>query len=128
MGSYELIEKVSLVLAVSEGVRTVEHVRWAFALVKRDIEQKIRSIMSNDLDKAAPVDALAARVLNICGGEDGETISVIAQRCRGKRKEDVVAVVARLAEAGRLEKIQKKWSGRVSERFKAVDKDKASRS
>src|SRR5690606_964367 len=32
LGAYELVSKVSLILACPEGRRTSEHVRWAFAL------------------------------------------------------------------------------------------------
>lgn len=102
LGAYELVEKVSLVLAVEEGVRTPEHVRWAFALVKHDVERKIRAIVSNDREKDSPLMALQARIINICGGEDGETLGVIVNRCRGKRREDIEKALAGLIAKGRI--------------------------
>ena len=51
LGAYELVSKVSLVLAVPGGIRTEEHVRWSFALIKRDIEEKTRLVVSNDRAK-----------------------------------------------------------------------------
>ena len=120
LGAYELVEKVSLVLAVAEGVRTPEHVRWAFALVKHDVERKIRSIVSNDREKDSPLMALQARIINICGGEDGETLGVIVNRCRGKRREDIEKALAGLVAKGR---IREEVAGRYgnTKRYLALD-------
>lgn len=120
LGAYELVEKVSLVLAVEEGVRTPEHVRWAFALVKHDVERKIRSIVSNDREKDSPLMALQARIINICGGEDGETLGVIVNRCRGKRREDIEKALAGLVAKGR---IREEVAGRYgnTKRYLALD-------
>lgn len=68
LGAFELVEKVSLILSVAEGVRTPEHVRWAFILVKRDVEQKIRAVVSNDRERDAPLVALQAKIINLCSG------------------------------------------------------------
>ena len=120
LGAYELVEKVSLVLAVEEGVRTPEHVRWAFALVKHDVERKIRSIVSNDREKDSPLMALQARIINICGGEEGETLGVIVNRCRGKRREDIEKALASLVAKGR---IREEVAGRYgnTKRYLALD-------
>ena len=120
LGAYELVEKVSLVLAVAEGVRTTEHVRWAFALVKHDVERKIRSIVSNDREKDSPLMALQARIINICGGEDGETLGVIVNRCRGKRREDIEKALAGLVAKGRIrEEVAGRWGN--TKRYLALD-------
>jgi hypothetical protein len=103
LGAYELVSKIGLILAVPEGLRTVEHVRWAFALVKRDIEEKVALVTANDREKDDPATALAARILSLCGGDDGETIGVLRNRMRkSHRPEDVDSVVSQLVTAGRL--------------------------
>jgi hypothetical protein len=104
LGAYELVAKVSLILAVGEGLRTAEHVRWAFALVKNDIEQKIALVVSNDRAKDAPATALKARVVGLVSGDDGETLGVVANRCRGVKKEDVEKALNDLVTSGHVRK------------------------
>jgi hypothetical protein len=104
LGAYELVAKVSLILAVAEGLRTVEHVKWAFALVKRDIEEKIALVVSNDRAKDSPAMALMARVAGLVSGEDGETLGVIVNRCRGYKREDVEKSLETLIGDGRVRK------------------------
>lgn len=120
LGSYELVEKVSLILAIAGGVRMAEHVRWAFALIKRDVEQKIRSIVSNDREKDSPLMALQAKIINLCSGDGGETIGVIVNRCRGKRKEDVERALEGLVTKGRVRVETAGRHGRSS-RYFSVD-------
>ena len=88
LGAYEIVSKVALILSIPEGRRTVEHVRWAFALIRQDIESKARLVVMNDSAKSAPRTALAARLANLIEGE-GETIGVIFNRCRSYKREDV---------------------------------------
>jgi len=104
LGSYELVAKVSLILAVAEGLRTAEHVRWAFALVKRDIEEKIALVVSNDRVKDAPATALKARLIGLVSGDDGETFGVIVNRCRGYKREDIQKALDQLVESGSVTK------------------------
>jgi hypothetical protein len=87
--AYELVAKISLILAVPEGIRTEEHVRWAFALVKRDIDAKANLVISNDREKDNPLMALQSKIAHIIGGEDGEAISVVFDRLRRYKKPDV---------------------------------------
>ena len=100
MGAYELVSKVSLILAVAEGVRTAEHVRWAFTLVRRDVEAKMRLVTANDRAKDNPLMALKARILNVIDGDDGETTGVIVNRCRGQKRADVEKALAELVAQG----------------------------
>ena len=71
--AYELIAKVSFVLAIPTGTRTLDHVRWAFAYVKDEIDFKVQLVSANDNAKSKPEDALAARLLNLIDGENGLT-------------------------------------------------------
>jgi hypothetical protein len=99
---YEMVSKVSLILAVPGGVRTEEHVRWAEALVRRDVEDKMRLVVVNDSSKEDPAQALLATVINIVAGEDGETMRVITKRLKTRKKEDVERAVEYLVKAGQV--------------------------
>lgn len=103
---YELVSKVSLILGIPEGERTAEHVRWAFALVKRDLEDKMRLVIGNDREKDAPTVALTARIESTIGGDEGETKAVIYNRLRGADKAAVDLILAGLVESGRAEAIE----------------------
>jgi len=116
LGAYELVSKVALVLAVPEGRRTAEHVRWAFALVRRDLDEKARLVTANDREKDAPKMALAAKVANIIDG-DGETFGVICNRLRSAKREDVKAVLDDMAARSVASKLERKHpkNGKVTE-------------
>jgi hypothetical protein len=102
---YEQVSKVSLILAVPEGVRTVEHVRWAYALIRRDIESKMRLVLANDTDKSDPAQALTMTLLQTVDGPDGETAGVIMRRlCRKWKRPDIDTALNKLVEAGRITK------------------------
>jgi hypothetical protein len=76
-------------------------------LVKRDIEEKVALVTANDREKDDPATALAARILSLCGGDDGEAIGVLRNRMRkSHRPEDVDSVVSQLVVAGRLVEIE----------------------
>lgn len=103
MRGYEQVSKISLILAIPEGVRTVEHVRWAYALVKRDIESKMRLVLANDTDKTDPAKALTMTVLQMVDGPDGETAGVIMRRLERKwKRPDIQACLDRLVEAKKV--------------------------
>lgn len=117
LGAYELVSKVSLILALDSGVRSAGHVRWAFALIKRDVEEKMRLVIGNDRAKDQPDMALKARICNVISGDDGETISVICNRLRQPAK-DIEAALVELVDAGQVEAID---TGRIY-RGKAITK------
>jgi hypothetical protein len=97
----ELVAKISFILAVPEGIRTVDHVRWAYALVKHDIETKARTVISNDRQKDAPEDALFSRLGNLID-RDGETFGVLINRLRQYKKEDIETALKKLVEKGSI--------------------------
>jgi hypothetical protein len=99
LGAYEIVSKVSLILAIPEGRRTAEHVRWAFALVRQDIDSKARMVTANDRQKDAPKTALMARVAGLIEG-DGETIGVICARLRKHKREDIEKCLDEMVSAG----------------------------
>lgn len=96
---YEIMAKISLILAAPGGVRTAEHVRWAFAMMRRDIEEKTRLAYSNMNEKADPASALGAKILNMVDAEHGETIAVIYNRTK-RPKPEIDKVLANLSERG----------------------------
>lgn len=91
--SYELISKVSTILASLEGVRTLEHVQWAAVYIKHDMDRKIRHIKStraNDSKVDTEVeDGIRARIINLCQRKGGEKEGVVVNRCT--RRKDVQA-------------------------------------
>ena len=123
MRGYEQVSKVSLILAIPEGVRTVEHVRWAYALIKRDIESKMRLVLANDNDKADPARALLMTLLQMVDGPDGETAGVIMRRLERKyKREDIQSALDRLVEGKKItsETSIHKYNKQKSVRYKLV--------
>jgi hypothetical protein len=96
---YEQVSKVSLILAIPEGVRTEEHVRWAYALVKRDIESKMHLVTGNERAVDNPAMALRSKVRQLLIGPDGETLGVIVNRLRKYKKDDIEKCLAKMEEA-----------------------------
>ncbi len=103
---YELVAKVSAVLAIPSGLRTVEHVQWAYKMVRRDIEGKMKLAYSNSAtDKG---DALMARILSLVTVDHGETIGAITNQCRAYKKEQVREAVAHLVKIGAVVEVETK--------------------
>ncbi len=105
LGAYEIVSKVSLILAAPEGRRTTEHVRWAFALVRRDVEEKARLVVANDREKDSPRMALRAKIANVIG-EDGERLGVIYNRLRRHKRSDVDAALAEMVDSGVASRVE----------------------
>ena len=125
LGAYELVGKVSLILAVPEGLRSAEHVRWAFALIKRDLEAKMRLVTANDREVDAPALALRMRVEQMISGDEGETLNTIATRLKKVRKEDIENCLRRMVDGGDAEAIESihKYNKRKIVRYKLVERD-----
>lgn len=110
---YEICSKVSLVLAMASGVRTAEHVQWAYALAKRDCENKIK--MAHATEHEDDTSGLAARIMSIVSKEHGELIGVICNRLRKQPKERVLAVVKSLVDRGDLKEVVSRHAGNGKE-------------
>jgi len=123
MRGYEMVTKVSLILAVPEGVRTHEHVRWAYKLVRQNIETKMRLVTSNDRAKDDPFTAMRSKIANLINREDGETLGVIVNKMRGFKKPDIEAVLQRMVNQGAAEVKESihKYNKVVVKRYKLVD-------
>ena len=82
---YEMIEKISFILAMGGLERTLEHVEWAVEYVRRDIKYKTNLAYSNVKEKSDPIKSMAAKIL--CSvGEDGITIGRLENRYRVKKQ------------------------------------------
>lgn len=103
---YELAAKISLVLAMPEGIRTHEHVLWAFALAKRDVDHKIKTAYSTDNKKDA--NGLAAKILSLVTIDHGETAGVICNRLRGTPKEQVLTLLKKMVDEKMLVAVESK--------------------
>ena len=110
--AYELIAKISFILAIPDGTRTLEHVRWAFAYVKDEIDFKVQLVFANDNAKNKPEDAMAARLLNLIDSESGASTSVLANRLRID-KASVDTIMRNLEERGDVysKPGTRKWKG-----------------
>lgn len=118
----EAVAKVSFILAVPEGIRTTEHVRWAYALIKRDVEEKTRLVIGNDRRKDSPAQALAARIMNLVSGDNGETLGVLVNRIKNVKKDDIEKCLEILIKDGLIvmEETVHPRKKIVSKRYKTV--------
>ena len=111
---WELTSKVSMLLAIPGGVRTAEHVRWAYALVRQDIEGKMLLTLSNSGVDAQ--DKLSARILSVVTDE-GVTLGVLRNRCRQYKAEDVDRCCDILAAQGQIISEVTEWRGRATRKL-----------
>lgn len=121
---YELVAKLSIILAAGGRLREPEHVRWAFAAVLADIREKLRLAQTNMLTNSKDVNdastVLRNKIIDAVGTDNGEPISVIKRRVGRKFNEsDVESMVARMVSIGLIEEIQKDTGRRPSVRYKA---------
>lgn len=101
----EMILKISLILAIPGGVRTAEHVRWAYAFVNRDIHEKIRLAYANEVSEDDPVEAIKVKIVNLLGDGHVESEGVIVGKFRAierKEKGIVKKVLDRLVSGGSI--------------------------
>lgn len=104
---YELVGKLSFILSIPEGLRDVEHVRWAYAVVKSDIERKIKLAYANMNEKDSPTDAIALKIQSILQSFDEPVLhGVLINRCRPHKKDDVAKVVDKLVDKKLVRKIK----------------------
>lgn len=117
---YEMTAKVSMLLAIPSGVRTLEHVVWAEALARRDCDAKIR--MAVGTERKGKADGIAARILALVDSEHGETEGVIVNRLRGEPRESVISLLAQMEARGMLrsEAVTKGRGAGKSRRYFAV--------
>lgn len=87
---YEMILKISLILAIPEGLRTREHVIWAYAYVKRDQEGKINLALSNaETNKNEEGEKLLRKIIALLDNDVGLKTGTIRNNLRKFAKADV---------------------------------------
>jgi hypothetical protein len=112
--SYEIVAKISFILAIPGCRRTAEHVRWAFAYVRAELDAKIKLVFANDNSKDRPEEAIAARVVNYIDPDKGATTSVLANRMKMKPPQ-LEPILAKMEAAGMVRRTpgKKAWKGKV---------------
>ena len=112
--AYELVAKISFILAIPGCRRTAEHVRWAFAYVRAELDAKIKLVFANDNSKDRPEEAIAARVVNYIDPDKGASTRVLANRMRMK-PEAIEPILSKMADAGMIRKEpgKKAWKGKI---------------
>lgn len=112
----EGIEKISAILGMGDGERTLEHVEWAFEYIRRDIEYKTLLAHSNVEEKLDPIKSTAAKIL--CELTDGGiTIGRLVNRYRTQKvtKRMVEEAIDRLEKKGKIycEDTKHKYNGKT---------------
>jgi hypothetical protein len=105
--AYELIAKISFILAIPTQTRTPDHVRWAFAYVRAELDAKIKLVFANDNSKDRPEESMAARVVNYIDPEKGASAKVLANRMKVK-PESLEPILSKMAARGMIEKRESK--------------------
>jgi hypothetical protein len=86
----ELVNKVSLTLAMDEGVRTAEHIAWAFEYIRHINERKINMALSlTHAGERVSSSNVVNKIMSIVTDEP-VTEGVIVNRCRPHAKKDVL--------------------------------------
>lgn len=99
--AYEIVAKISFILAIPTCRRTAEHVRWAFAYVRAELDAKIKLVFANDNSKDRPEEAIAARVVNYIDPQKGASTKILANRMHMK-PEAIEPILAKMAGAGMI--------------------------
>ena len=99
---FELLLKVSMVLAMGDGeVRTVEHVKWAAALVKRDLQTKVNLTLSSmakeEKDLSVEVMSKVKHKLDVV---NGLTVGAIKNKLRTLEVEHIQEALDHLVKSG----------------------------
>lgn len=91
--AFEQVLKISMIVAMGDGGRrTVEHVKWAYAIVRRDIDNKINLAGGNIAKESKKKsDELLSKVQHCLDKKDGTTVGRIANRYRTLDKEQILS-------------------------------------
>ena len=103
--AFETGLKISTILAVADGVRTTQHVRWGMLMARRDAESKIRKALANDHvgNNDTKTNALLARILELSDPDGGGmTIARLANRMPRYKRDDIAKAVEVLVTSGSL--------------------------
>lgn len=109
----ELTIKVAGILAAESLVMTVEHVRWAYALVKKVTDMKISKAKalqgSESADAVEKGDGLIEAIRSVLMVGDYHTVGVIANRFRSKyKKADIENALKEMVARGIVKRMEVK--------------------
>lgn len=111
--SFEQVLKISFILGIPSRERTADHVRWAFAYVRQELDAKIGLVFANDSGKHRPEESMAARIVSYIDPDKGTSTSVIANRMK-MQQEQIEPILERMRSAGMvmLESGKRKYKGK----------------
>lgn len=99
--AYEMVAKVSFILAMPGRRRTAEHVRWAFAYIRQEVDAKIALVFANENGKHRPEESQSARLLSYMDPDKGSSVSVLANRAR-ITEDEARSLLVRMEHAGQV--------------------------
>jgi hypothetical protein len=106
--AFELVLKISLILAIDGGIRELIHVEYAFAVVLADISDKSNLAGANIAQShKAKDEELFRRILDMLDYDQGITSGIIRNRLRKFKGEDVDKALMHLKDQGKIKFEQK---------------------
>ena len=110
---FELILKVSLVLAIGDGKkRTLEHVKWAQYLVSRDVETKIDMVNGNEEEEnqsaSEKAEEVSKKIISALEKQGEMTQKRLVNRIRGLDSDYCVKALKALISANIVEPVEGK--------------------
>lgn len=106
--SFEMVAKISFIMGMADGARTVDHVRWAFAYCKAELDAKVGLVFANDNAKARPDEAIAARIMGRLDPEKGKSAAVIANQVKTDKAKVLQILGALEAKGAAQQKVSKR--------------------
>ena len=101
--SLELVLKVSLVLAIGDKqIRTLEHVKWAYSLVSKDLDNKISLTSANRAEEEQDLSTeVLNKVLQKLDKDSGISLGGLANKMRKIDKENIEKALGYLIASGK---------------------------
>lgn len=125
--AFEQVLKISLIASIGDSVRDVIHVEYAYAFVRKDIDEKINLAAGNVAEQNKDLsEALVRKIIGTLDVDEETTTGVICNRLRKYKKEDVLRTLDALYKGGRIVKDEvKRQRGKSKEtwRLKKVQAD-----
>jgi len=123
--AFEMVIKIATVLAAETCEVSLDMAKWAFALVKKDINHKAGLMIvaeGNDQDSTTDdkIQSLYAKIIELCNCDGGRPPSTIYQRCKKYARGDIDQAIQKLINLDRLQEIStpaKGARGRASKRY-----------
>lgn len=123
--AFQMTSVIASIMAAETTIISEDDLRYAFALVKSDINAKTGMCLqavgddktSNEEERG---DALAARLIQVCDVKDGLSPSVLKKKTKKFAEYDVKETLKKLTENGYIERVEGEWNGRKSVKFKTI--------